>query len=187
MLHTAAQKLGELCQCDSPNWCMTSWSECLCPHSCKSSGNLHYGWTINAQVSWMCSVPSWAITCSRSPQEEVAGINTGAVRWLWKMGSNSCHQRFHEGNGNIWKSGCTICRTVWTKFPVVLHLILSFTGAMLNRHSQNFDITSMLNKSRLFCITQWECIMYSWPIFREDLYCCVLHCDNLSLDLIKLS
>jgi len=35
--------------------------------ACKSSDNVHHGWTINAQVSLTCSFPSWAITCSRSP------------------------------------------------------------------------------------------------------------------------
>ena len=35
--------------------------------ACKFSDNVHHGWTINAQVSIMCSFSSWAITCSRTP------------------------------------------------------------------------------------------------------------------------
>lgn len=62
------------------------------------------------------------------------------------------------------------------------------TDAMLNRHSQSFDITSMHNKSRFYCITHGIILCIPDQTFKKSYsgagYIATV---RLSLDLIILS
>ena len=102
--------------------------EGLCPHW-HADLQIMYSlveW-LHSQMSLMCSFSLWAISCSRSPTgRSCKNKYWGCEVTLWKMGRHSFYQRFHEGNGNNWRSGCKICWTEWYEIPSCLaHLIVN--------------------------------------------------------------